>query len=105
MATLDRKPSSNHATSPPVVRPDSSVRRTARIVGALFLAGFLAYGVGNLIATGVVGSADGDGSTALLVTGAALMLLNSAFVIGIGVLLFPILRSHDKGVASGYLGA
>ena len=95
---------SNHTTSPPVVRPDSSVRRTARIVGALFLAGFLSYGVGNLIATGNVRSADGSGSTALLVTGAALMLLNSAFVIGIGVLMFPILRDHNKDIAAGYVG-
>jgi hypothetical protein len=101
MAMLDRKPASNHATSPPVVRPDSSVRRTARIVGVLFLAGYLAYGVGSLIAKG---SADRSGSTALFVTGAALMLLNSAFVIGIGVLMFPILRAHNKAIAAGYLG-
>ena len=67
-----------------VVRPESSVRRTARIVGILFLAGFLTYGVGSLIATGVVRSADRSDSTALFVTGAALMLLNSAIVIGIG---------------------
>ena len=92
---------SNHSTSPPVVRPDSSVRRTARIVGVLFLAGFLAYGVGSLIAKG---SADRSGSTALFVTGAALMLLNSALVIGIGVLMFPILRAHNKAIAAGYLG-
>jgi hypothetical protein len=98
---VDPIPASNHSTSPPVVRPDSSVRRTARIVGVLFLAGFLAYGVGSLIATG---SADRSGSTALFVTGAALMLLNSAFVIGIGVLMFPILRPHNKAVAAGYLG-
>jgi hypothetical protein len=97
-------PASNHSTSPPVVRPDSSVRRTARIVGVLFLAGFLAYGVGSLIATGIVRSADRSGSTALFVTGAALMLLNSAFVIGIGVLMFPILRAHNKAIAAGYLG-
>src|SRR6185369_12339686 len=104
MAILDRKPASNHATSPPVVRPDSSVRRTARIVGVLFLAGFLAYGVGNLIATGIVRSDDRGGSTALFVTGAALMMLNSAFVIGIGVLMFPILRADNKAIAAGYLG-
>ena len=96
MAVLDRQPASNHATSPRVVRPDSSVRRTARIVGVLFLAGFLAYGVGSLIATGIVRSDDRSSSTALFVTGAALMLLNSAFVIGIGVLMFPILRPHNK---------
>src|SRR4051812_38630400 len=87
-----------------VVRPDSSVRRTARIVGVLFLAGYLAYGVGSLIAQGIVRSADGNGSAALFVTGAALMLLNSAFVIGIGVLMFPILRPHNKAIAAGYLG-
>src|SRR4051812_9724653 len=90
--------------SPPVFRPEASVRRTARIVGVLFLAGFLAYGVGSLIAAGVVRSADRSGSTALFVTGAALMLLNSAFVIGIGVLMYPILRANNKAIAAGYLG-
>src|SRR3954452_8652765 len=104
MAILDRKPASTDSASPPVVRPDSSVRRTARIVGVLYLAGFLAYGVGNLIATGIVRSGDRSSSTALFVTGAALMLLNSAFVIGIGVLMFPILRAHNKAIAAGYLG-
>src|SRR5215212_8812739 len=101
---VDPIPASHHLTYPPVVRPDSSVRRTARIVGVLFLAGFLAYGIGSLIATGIVRSADRSGSTALFVTGAALMLLNSAFVIGIGVLMFPILRPHNKAIAEGYLG-
>src|SRR3954468_8983896 len=101
---LDPILASNHSTSPPVVRPDSAVRRTARIVGVLFLAGFLAYGVGSLIATGIVRSGDRSSSTALFVTGAALMLLNSAFVIGIGVLMFPILRSHTTATAGGYHG-
>src|SRR3954452_18692463 len=98
-------PASNHSTSPPVVRPDSSVRRTARVVGVLFLAGFLTYGVGNLIATDIVRSGDQSRSTALFAAGTGLMLLNSALVIGIGVLMLPILRPHDTGVATGYLGA
>src|SRR4051812_18855890 len=97
-------PASNHSTSPPVVRPDSSVRQAARIVGVLVLGGYLAYGVGSLIAQGIVSSADRSSSTTLFVTGAALMLLNSAFVIGIGVLMFPILRPHNKAIAAGYLG-
>src|SRR3954451_5091793 len=100
----DAIPASNHSTSPPVVRPDSSVRRSARIVGVLVLAGYLAYGPGSLIAQGNVHSADRSSSTALFVTGAALMLLNSAFVIGIGVLMFPILQPHNKAIAAGYLG-
>ena len=64
----------------------------------------MTYGVGNLIATGVVRSADHSGSTALFVTGTALMMLNSAIVIGIGVLMFPILRAHNEAIAAGYLG-
>lgn len=74
------------------------------MVGVLFLAGYLAYGIGSVIATGVARSADRSGSTALFVIGAALMLLNSAFVIGIGVLMIPILRPHNKAIAAGYLG-
>jgi hypothetical protein len=80
------------------------VRRTARAVGVLFLAGFLTYGLGNLVATGVVDSGDRSDSTALFVTGIALMLLNSVVVIGIGVLMFPILRAHSTATAAGYLG-
>jgi hypothetical protein len=30
--------------------------------------------------------------------------VNSAFVIGIGVLMLPILRPHNKAIAAGYLG-
>ena len=101
ISRVDPIPASNHSTSPPVVRTDPSARRTARIVGVLFLAGFLAYGVGSVIATG---NADGSGSTTLFVTGAALMLLNSTLVIGIGVLMFPILRPHNQAIAAGYLG-
>ena len=104
ISRLDPISASYHSTSPPVVPPDSSVRRTARIVGVLFLAGYLAYGVGSIIATGNVRSADRSGSTALFVTGSAMMLLNSAIVIGIGVLMLPILRPHNEAIAAGYLG-
>jgi hypothetical protein len=83
---------------------NNNARRTARIVGGLFLAGFLTYGVGNLIATGIVDSDDRSNSTALFVSGAALMLLNSAIVIGIGVLMYPILRAHNRAIATSYLG-
>src|SRR3954464_12423640 len=100
---VDPIPASNHSTSAPVVRPDSSVRRTARIVGVLVLSGYL-YGVGSLIATGIVDSGERGDSTALFVAGVALMLLNSAVVIGIGVLMFPVLRAHNMAIAAGYLG-
>src|SRR4051812_11500747 len=102
---LDPIGASDHSASALVARSDSSVRRAARMVGILFLAGFLTYGVGNLITTDIVRSDDQSRSTALFVAGTGLMLLNSAFVIGIGVLMLPILRPHDTGVATGYLGA
>jgi hypothetical protein len=98
ISRVDSISASNESSSSPVVRPDSSVRRTARIVGALFLARYLTYGVGNLIATGIVNSDHRTSSTALFVTGIALMLVNSAAVIGIGVLMFPILRPHNKAM-------
>ena len=65
----DPTPASNNANSPPAVRPQSNARRTARIVGVLFLGGYLAYGVGSLIAQGIVDSGDRSDSTALFVTG------------------------------------
>jgi hypothetical protein len=99
----DPIPDSDHSTSRPADLSDSSVRRAARIVGVLFLAGYLAYGIGSLIATPIVRSDDRSGSTAWFVTGAALMLLNSAIVIGIGVLMLPILRPHNEAIAAGYL--
>ena len=92
------------ATQTAVVHADSSVRRAARIVGVLFLAGYVAYGVGSLLAQGIVDSDDRSSSTASFVTGVALMLLNTAFVIGIGVLMLPILRPHSKAIAASYLG-
>ena len=100
----DPTPAFDHSPSPPVVRPDPNLRRSARTVGILFLGGYLAYGVGSVIAQGIVDSGDRSGSTALFVVGTALMLLNSAFVIGIGVLMVPILRPHNKATAVGYLG-
>jgi hypothetical protein len=80
-------------------RMAARARTSARIVGILFLSGFLAYGIGDSIVT----ASDGDTAGPTFLTGAALMLLNSAIVIGIGVLMLPILRRHNKAVAAGYL--
>ena len=56
----------NSAPRTALVRPTPGTRRTARIVGILFLAAFLAYGVGTAIATSIAGSADSGGSDLLL---------------------------------------
>ncbi|MDQ0756640.1 DUF4386 domain-containing protein [Arthrobacter sp. B3I4] len=86
----------------PGSRAERGLPATAWIIGTLFLAGFLTYGVGNAIATTSAGSAD-QSSRGFLVLGASLMLINSAVVICIGVLMRPILQPHNKAVALGYL--
>ena len=84
----------------------SSTRRTARIVGMLILGGYLTYGVGSAIATGIAAAPDylSSVSTSTLFTASAVwMLLNSALVIGIGALMLPILRPHQQEHRLGLL--
>lgn len=78
----------------------------ARIVGALFLIALLTYGFGfglieTLLATEryfeVIAT-----NQATFISGAILMLLNSATVVGIGVMMFPILKRHNIEIAIGY---
>ena len=77
----------------------------SRLIGGLFLAGFLVYGVGSAMATSAAGAALSKisaGST-ILVVGAVLMLLAMAVDVGKAVLFFPILEKHAKRTALGYL--
>src|SRR3979411_1582330 len=70
----------------------------SRLIGALFLVGFLFYGVGAALVTSVTGApglsrdhfrtADHPARRSLL------MLLNTVVDVGKGVLFFPILESH-----------
>jgi hypothetical protein len=82
---------------------------SARLIGALFLAGFLSYGVGFGLVTSVIGAPDFLSTLAAhqttLVFGAFLMLLNTVVDIGKGVLFFPILEQHGKRTALAYLTA
>jgi hypothetical protein len=66
-----------------------SDRTTGRIVGVLFLAAFLCYGVGSALIDHPVG--------------AALMLLNSVVVATIGVLVFRVFRLRHPRTAATYL--
>lgn len=93
---------STNIRNTPVSRTERHLPATSRIIGTLFLAGFLTYGVGNTIATAAAGSAD-PRSRGFLALGALLMFINSAVVICIGVLIRPILQPHNKAVTLGYL--
>src|ERR1700682_1480886 len=79
----------------------------SRLIGALFLVGFLFYGVGAALVTSVTGSPDFlstlSAHQTTLVVGAFLMLLNTVVDVGKGVLFFPILENHGKRRALAYL--
>jgi hypothetical protein len=79
----------------------------SRLIGALFLVGFLFYGVGAALVTSVTGATDFLSTISAyqttLVIGAFLMLLNTVVDVGKGVLFFPILENHGKRSALAYL--
>jgi Domain of unknown function (DUF4386) len=81
----------------------------ARLIGALFLIGFLTYGTGLTLVTSVISAPDFFATIpavqSTLVIGAVLMLLNTVVDIGKGVLFFPILENHGKRTALVYLAA
>lgn len=77
--------------------PTTDTRTTARTVGALLLAAFVLYGIGNAIATRAT---DDSGILAL---GVGMMVANSVAVLAIGAILVPVLRPHSPLVARVYL--
>lgn len=81
----------------------------ARLIGALFLVGFLTYGVGFTLVNSVITVPDFLSTIpavqTTLILGAFLMLLNTVVDVGKGVLFFPILENHGKRTALVYLAA
>jgi hypothetical protein len=79
----------------------------SRVIGALFLLGFLTYGIGFSMVTSVVGSSNFlstiAASQGILVIGAFMMFMNTGLDLGKAVLFFPILEKHSKRTALGYL--
>jgi len=79
----------------------------SRVIGALFLLGFLSYGIGSGLVTSLVGGSNFlstiAASQTVLVVGAFLMFLNTGVDLGKGILFFPILEKHSKRTALAYL--
>jgi len=77
------------------------------VIGALFLAGFIVYGVGFGMVTSLTGKPDFLSTVPAhqitLIIGAFLMLLNTGVDVGKAVLFFPILENHGKRTALAYL--
>lgn len=79
----------------------------SRLIGTLFLSGFLVYGVGSALATSATRAPHFLASIAadqtVLIIGASLMLLNTFVDLGKGVLFFPILGRHSRRTAVTYM--
>ena len=113
---IETKPTTNGRVSTeshtPVVAKAKSIdlagsRMTySRLIGALFLLGFLFYGVGSGLVTSLVGGSNFLAtilaSQTILVIGAFLMFLNTGVDVAKGVLFFPILEKHSKRTALAY---
>lgn len=80
---------------------------SSRLIGALFLTGFLLYGTGSILVSSVVDGPDflaGVGSMkTTLALGAFLMIATAAVDIGKAVVFFPVLERHGKRTAVAYL--
>jgi hypothetical protein len=98
---------------PPGASPSAGLSnsrmRQSRVLGALFLAGFLVYGTGSSLVASLVGGPDFLARIAplqsLLALGAFLMLLNTAVDIAKAVIFFPILERHSKRTALTYFAS
>ena len=76
-----------------------SSRKTARFAGILFLVAMVASLVGGgLLETTNVGRSD-----SLFITGIILEIINALAVLGIGIILFPVLRNFQRNAAKMYL--
>jgi hypothetical protein len=110
---IDTKPTTNgqvltaSRTSVAAITPTGARMTYSRLIGALFLLGFLCYGIGSSLATSLVGDSNFlstiAASQTILVLGAFLIFLNTGVDLGKAVLFFPILEKHSKRTAVAYL--
>ena len=86
----------------------NSNRKTAIIVGVLFIAATVA-GILSLVGTGPIHAPDylinvsANGNQ--IIIGALFSLIMAVSVAGIGVMMFPILKKQNEALALGYVGA
>ncbi len=95
-----------------VLAPSAAQRTTSRmwvsrIIGALFLAGFVVYGTGSVLVTSVVDGPDFlagvEAQRTTLALGAFLMVATTAIDIGKAVFVFPVLERRGRRTALAYL--
>src|SRR6266545_6286326 len=84
-------------------------RTTARVVGAVYLAGFVVGIVGNIMIQSILGApnhlATVSANSMTVAIGAILWLMAVVGDAAHGVLMFPVLKPHNERIAVGYLAA
>jgi hypothetical protein len=86
-----------------------SNRKTAIIVGVLFLAGYVGVFLGSAISGPILNAPDYlsnvyPNKTRVIIGMLVEVLINDVPVVGIGVMLFPILKKYSEGIALWYAG-
>ena len=87
----------------------NTYRKTAIIVGVLFLAGYVGIFVGSTIYGPILKAPDYlsniyPNKTRVIIGLLVEVLLNDVPVVGIGVMLFPILKKYSESIALWYVG-
>jgi hypothetical protein len=86
-----------------------SNRKTAIIVGILFIIATVAYSISVVLLDPILGDSDfltmASENENLVILGAFLVLIDCVAVAGIGICLYPILKKHGESLALGYAGA
>jgi len=86
-----------------------SYRTTAKVVGVVYLVGFVVGIGGNILIQSIIGApnhlATVSANSLMIAIGALLWLMAVAGDAAHGVLMFPVLKQHDERLAFGYLAA
>ena len=87
----------------------NTYRTTARVVGVVYLAGFVVGIVGDMLIQSILGApnrlATVSANSLPVAIGALLWLMAVAGDAAHGVLMFPVLKPHNERIAVGYLAA
>jgi hypothetical protein len=87
----------------------SKYRTTAKVVGVLYVAGFVVGIGGNILIQSILGAPDRlstvSANSLLLATGVVLWLMTVVGDAAHGVLMFPVLKRHSERIAFGYLAS
>jgi hypothetical protein len=91
------------------MRINNKYRTTATVVGILYLAGMVIGIGGNILIQSILGTPDHlstiSSNSMKLAIGAMLWLMTVGGDAAHGVLMFPVLKQQNEGIAVGYLGS